>query len=480
MASNAKTAVIIGMGDGSLSHELANCGRYGRLLTVRLPGEAEVAVPGGVFDANQHDPGAFVRDGWRDHHQMVSLATTDFFDRHPVSVSEDVRAQFAVPCYQMLMGKPADFGDDILDGMQGAFHVAHTAKWILRGPHARDLPKFTCPVIAIGSGPSLSRHIPALRALQNKCILVASNSALDGLLDNGITPHFATPMERDELCVKLCKRESYPGVIFAGKGVVHPDVARRFNRHMWCPCTDVLYVWSGAQEDDLYFYGMSTGSMAVALATQLSAGTVYLAGHDLAYDAEKAHWSGSNAMPPDTCDVMVLGHSGPIRSNAFWNRLRGQIEIQTMAHEARGLDVINLNTLDGIGAKIASTKSGSLPQPADLPDLVFPQWPEPNEGRIVAFRQKLHRLPSDVSKALAKLSTTRPTRDDVDLAKLFDGSPNMQMLAYVLRSMLGQFSYETYSSRPVSVVCQAMAEAMRSVLTQLMPMFEEMAHAADD
>lgn len=448
---------------------------YARILTVRLPGEPLVKVPGGLFDAEQHHASAFVRDGWRDHRQLISLAETDFFDRHPIGVSEKLRADFAQSFYLTLAERPADFGDDILDGMQGVFHVAQNAKWLLPSPLSKDIGFTDVPAIAIGSGPSLSRHIPALRALQNKCLLIASNSALDGLMDAGITPHFATPMERDDIAVKLCKRESYPGVIFAGKGVVSPDITRRFNRHLFCPCTDILYTWAEAPQDALRFYGMSTGVMAVTLACQITTGPVYLAGHDLAYESGKSHWANASAVAPDTVEMEIEGHSGPVRSNAFWNRIRGQLEFQAVQHG----NVINLNTLDGIGAKVRHTLAGSLPQAADLPDLVFPPWPADDDTRINAFRAKLHRLPSDARGMLTKLSTLRPTVQDVSMENLCPG-PNGEIMAYLLRSLYGQFSYETFTGRPISVVAKATADALRNVISQLMPMFEEMSRAADD
>ncbi len=170
--SEDATAVVIGLGDGKATRTIGR-GRWRRLFTIRLPGEPMVEVPGVVFHANTPTAAAeFIGMAWGDHHELVHLECDQFFDRHPIACDESVRTSFLATLYKQLGDKPLEFGDDIMDGMQGAFHLAKNARYILPGPALSQMRCGNVPAIAIAAGPSLKAHIPALRELQHKALLV--------------------------------------------------------------------------------------------------------------------------------------------------------------------------------------------------------------------------------------------------------------------------------------------------------------------
>ena len=235
---SASQAIIVGLGDGSTTRKLHQMG-WMKVLTVRLPGESMTEVPGLVYHCTGERDVSNCMDSLFLHHQdILDLGRTIFFDRHPLKVDESVRKTFCDEFYRVVADKPLEFGDDILDGLQGCLHMAQNAH-LLSGPYPRQMIVGNTPAIAIGAGPSLQRHIPALRELQSKCLLLCCDSLLDSLLAEGITPHVVTPVERIPEIGSAFSRTDYT-TIFAGKPVVHPTAVKPFKNYWFCPCSDML------------------------------------------------------------------------------------------------------------------------------------------------------------------------------------------------------------------------------------------------
>lgn len=468
-ASPDSSAIVIGIGDGKATRLLGR-GRWRRLFTIRLPGEAMVEVPGVVFHAQTPTAAAeFIGMAYGDHHEMVHLECDQFFDRHPLLIPESDRQKFLVPLYKQLGDKPLEFGDDIMDGMQGAFHFAKNAKYLLRGPALNQMGCGNAPAIAIAAGPSLKAHIPALRELQSKALLICCDSLLDGLLAEGITPHLCTPVERTPDIAKAFAGRGYK-VPYAGKGVVHPDVVEKFDNHWFVPCTDILYGWGGAKTGEMASHGQSTGTMAVSVATTLTNGPVYLVGHDLSMGSNASHVDFAKAVAVHNQECFPTdGYTGTVMTDWWWDMFRRHIEWRCKMHG----NCINVNELDGIGARIHHSKAGRLPSADALMDFRMPTAPAPDEARLDAFRQRCRTLPADARRALVKLSSRQLTSEDTALQSLFPNG-NWRMFAYVLRSLYAQFSMEAKAGRDKKIVVEGCREAVSNTLRGLMPMLEEM------
>lgn len=469
-ATPESSAIVIGIGDGRATRMLGR-GRWRRLFTIRLPGEAMVEVPGIVFHANSPTAAAeFIGMAYGDHHEMVHLECDQFFDKHPLTIPESERQQFLVSLYKQLGDKPLEFGDDIMDGMQGAFHLAKNAKYLLRGASLNQMGCGNVPAIAIAAGPSLKKHIPALRALQSKALLVCCDSLLDGLLAEGITPHLCTPVERTPDIAKAFAGRDYQ-VPFAGKGVVHQDVVEKFANHWFVPCTDILYGWAGAKPEEMASHGQSTGTMTVSVATSLTTGPVYLVGHDLSMGGDHSHVDFAKAVAVHNQQCFSTdGYTGPVMTDWWWDMFRRHIEWRCKVHG----NCINVNELDGIGARIHHSKAGRLPDASALMDFRMPPTPAPNEERYALFKKRCQSLPSDAKRALVKLSSRQLTSEDTALQALFPNE-NWRMFAYVMRSLYAQFSMEAKAGRPKTKVVEGCRDAVSNVLRNLMPMLEEMA-----
>ena len=470
-----KTCVVVmGIGDGSTSRALA--GRYREVVTIVMPGEEPQSdMPGEQFVVfGTEDAAEVISRRFSKHEVAVKLPDTDFVDLHPCGADPEFRAAFCLQFYTLLGERPLWMGDSVTDCLQGAWHIAAAAHLLVGAPRPDEVTPLDVPVLAIATGPSLSKHIDAIRALQGKALIICADSALSGLLRNGIRPDIVTPLER----VPEVVRESfpdlhYPGVVFAGTPVVHHAIAPKFDRHILIPGSDLLFSWAGCKPGTQFFYGQSTATLAVALGLRLSTGPVYLIGHDLCYDGAESHWGDVH---PDVKthaaegDMPVMGNDGTMKmARTWWATFRR--ELGDMARSSGR--IININAIDGTGALITGARAEPLPDPATLPGFTL-EIPPPSPERTEAFADKLAQLPDDVRDMLVKLSVSRVAMDDLNLHRLCPG-PNKDLLAYLLRSILASVSMDHFSGNPNAIAAQCGAQAMRNALRGMMGTFERMA-----
>ena len=471
-------AVVFGVGDGGLIRELLPLYRE----VVAIAFSTETCFPAPL----PKNLAQFVVGDWKEadqvvsmvfsqHHAIAGLEATDFFSGHEFVGDADVRTAFIRTFYGILSQRPCSQGDDVIDGLQGAYHLAHSAHLLLPAPTPDELPKLSCPAISVCPGPSLAKHLDAIRALQDKCLIICADTALDGLLKAGITPHIVTPLERTANVVdESFTAAHYPGVVFAGSPAVHQAIAPKFDKHILVPGSDVLFTWMGARPDQLFFYGQSTGVLSATLATRLTTGPVYLVGHDLAFNDTQSHWDEvhdgvqiGEAAPR----IPTMGNSGEMVQSQFWwvTFLR---ELTSLAMETKRIH--NVNAVTGDGARILHAHASPLPDPDSLEPFSMPIWPAPNNERAEHLATLLRRLPDDVRGILFKLSSSQIVIADLDFSKLCP-SQNKEMLGYITRSILGQFGMQHLAGQPAKEAAGDCADALRNALRECLPMFKQMA-----
>lgn len=466
--------MVVGIGDGDLIRRLATV--TDDVLAIALPGENADGLPATIARASGPASAEHIVSAHFSRHAAIcQLPATRFFDRHAVRQDlVDLRLSVAREFYELLSRRPLDMGDCVMDGMQGVYHVALNAEQLLPARALLQVPPTRVPAIAIGAGPSLARHLDRLRVLQHKALLVSCDSALPGLLRAGITPHVVTPLERViDILPESFPAARYPGITFAGVPVVLPEIVRKFDTHLLVPGADVLYQWACCEEEEHIWYGQSTGVLAVAVALAMTRGLVYLVGHDLSFAGSSSHWSevSKGVAIERKQSFPVPGNGGvSVQTQYWWDVFRR--EIQSLGQMSRRL--VNVNAADRVGAVIAHTDSQPLPKPDDLPDYAFTAPPPDNRTRLEAFRRKLRIVGKDARGIVAMLSKRVKRLNDIDMHRLCPG-PNRVMFSYLLRSVLGQFSLEHVSGKDEKVVAAGAAEAITHVLTDLFPMFDEMA-----
>jgi len=457
-SSPRELAVVLG-NDGSLT--LEDLAGYKRVVAATFAGQDPLK---GAACWPVHTPGdaaIFVDEAFPDYTSVFDLASADFFevDTHPELRSEILHV-FPTLLHQ--------FGNDVLDNLQGAVHLAANADLLLRAPETGDIHFGKAPVIAIGSGPSVREHLAKLRSLQDTCILVCADTALSGLLEEGIRPHFCTPVERVPEIVD-CLPEDTGETIFLGCPLVHPEAVRRFKRHVFSPGHDVVYDWV-SPGTKRYSHGPSSGTMSIYRACRMTDGPVYLVGHDLAHASGQTHWQGATAIPEiPIAGFSLPGNGGdPVATIPFWQRLHREIG---MSLRGRG-NVFNTNLTTG--AKIDHTENAPLPSPVELSSLGQVTLPDAADRRA-PFMARKARLAKDARRMLKKLDTAHKP-SDVSMATLCPGE-NAPFFNYLFRSVYAQMSFERRFGFPTDHVVDWTSTALRNVVTECAGIFEEIAGA---
>ena len=371
--------------------------------------------------------------------------------------------------------QPCLFGDDVIDGLQGPWNIAHNAETILRAPRPKRCDHTFA--IAIGGGPSVAQHIPALRELQHKCLMVAAQTSVKGLLEAGIVPHLVTPIERNKYLSKYLP-DDCGDITFAGAPLVHSSMMQKFKKHVYCPSGDMVYRWCSLPSDTPAFYGSSTGTTAINIAASLTANKVFLVGHDLAYSDGASHWNKSQAPKIDENEYQyrIKGTNGEwLKSESLWKRLCRQITATTTLHP----QIVNVNHHEKVGAFIPGCLSEPLPSAVGLPDFTFACEPASDE-RLARWKQHAKLFPFHARKLDKFFQSARTlSEQDTDILKAGLGL-NAHAFSYFLVSILTSISYEARLGEISHADCLAwLKEATHSVLYNCRPYFDQIAKCAN-
>lgn len=500
----SRLVIVVGVGTQGLLQRMAKdpVMREKEVLALALPGEDADCGP---------LPSAFaVRTvtGWTDlqtwmyerlalHDVIVRLAGCDILDTHPLcpeaeAFREKHRARFT----QLLADRPWMLGNDINDSFMGLHHAALNAG-ILRSPSIGQLAASAgqTPVLAIGAGPSVKLHLDELRALQNKCILVACDSVTNALIEHDIIPHFVTPLERLQQQAQFVQKVRGTRAIFAGIAACHPDAVAPFEgRTIYLHALDRLYDWLAPREKLRCCTGSSTGVLTVLIACSLSRGKTYLVGHDLARSASATHWEActraGSAWAEEKAkidgtgvngyeDRMIPGNDGGlVQSIAWWESFRTEIATQAGCIPGR---IVNINGHDKTYALIENTLSEPLPNPDTLPDLPPITLNHTNDARYDDWKTRAKELPKDAEGLRKSMKSLRddiataihtrppqawPVEDLIGRMSCNAGvsAGNTAAFEYFLRSAIyNEQSYACYHARAFTSKTQALYHTLKSI-----------------
>lgn len=535
---HGSTVVVLGWGDGTLPIELLRdpFTRQKRILVGMFAGEEpafaktignvghQMLASGTLRIIRLRDRAEcehFVIDEFASHELIASLGGISIIDGHPlVAAGQVARADLREHLMTLFTDRPLAYGNDLLDSFTGLTQSAHNAKQLLAAPTLPELAGIfpNTPVIAIGAGPSLKRHLDTLRRLRDRCVLVACDAVYPGLVEAGIDPHFVTPLERTDDIMPHFRKTADSKAIYAGLPVCVPELIGAFgdDRCVYVACGDRLYDWLVPELKSRINSGMSTGTLAVSVALAVAGGPVYLVGHDLATDANVSHWEGAthaaNAFTSAKVggdkplegmeDRLVPGNDGGmVKSIGHWDRFRFDIAHTARMAELAGRTIYNVNAHDRIFAKIDSTLPAPLPDPDSLP--LLPEWrlPARQPERYARWRESARKLPAD-GKAFQAWATA--LRADIHAAMqrgptAWDPAPfatrfnigeavsegNRQAFSYFLRSALHNANAEGFLRQATSstarsrwVMLETMADLCASLdhtLGRLAPALQEIA-----
>lgn len=187
------------------------------------------------------------------------------------------------------------------------------------------------PIIVVSAGPSLDDSIPDLKRIQNKAIIIAVDSALKPLMDNGIEPNFVATIDiQSRKAVILREVEKiYPDANYLLSCVqyCHPRIVRSSTAKklfMWVDSPVSQWLENSLGKHEKFGECLSCAHAAFYLARFLGGDPIILIGQDLCYSKgeKQRHVSGtigthSNApgshrysLRNDPSAVEVMGNDG--------------------------------------------------------------------------------------------------------------------------------------------------------------------------
>jgi len=427
----APLVIVVGYGDGQVANAIAENPQKD-VLVVHLPGDPEECplARGRIARcASTSDIRAMVLAAFGAHHDIPPLGGVSIIDDHPLpSETASSRERLLPDLRTALRDQPQLYGNDIIDSFMGLWHASLNAPRLLAAPFLGE--NFgvggATPVIAIAAGPSLRGHLDRLRRLQDRCLLVACDSAFPGLIAAGVVPHVVTPLERLRANATFMPPAAGTRCGFAGLPVCHPDALVPFDsRVLGVAGYDRLYDWFWPDNQNRVMTGSSTGVLAVSIALALGTGPVYLVGHDLATIDDLSHWDAAElatkqwkSMKASAVygsgydDRLIPGNNGgTVRSIVWWDRFRHEIGLLARSLKRQ---VFNVNAFHRVGAVIENTSAADLPDPDSLPPFAGPNWRRPSLDRLAIWRAKARKLPED---GLSLARTVGELRHDIAIER---------------------------------------------------------------
>lgn len=254
-------------------------------------------------------------------------------------------------------------GNDVLDSLQGLEQNLINIPYIRKSKNPEYMKnKFeNLPAILVAAGPSLNKNIQDIKKAKGKAVIIAVDTILTKLLDEGIIPDFVCSIERVDLVYDyFYKDKNIPETVtLVGPPLLDPRIFKEYKGPLMLPFrTEVNeYRWlqrALAIPGDIGMQmGLSCANVAFGLAMHLGCSPIIMTGQDLAYgDTEETHASGTTydnkeTKRDTTKDDVVEGYfGGEVKTTHIWTTFKSWFENQIVENN---LKVINAT--EG-GAKI--------------------------------------------------------------------------------------------------------------------------------
>ncbi|MGF9976246.1 motility associated factor glycosyltransferase family protein [Viridibacillus arvi] len=305
----------------------------------------------------------------------VSFYITNYYRKYDFELSKKCLALLR----QFIRSNILIFGNDIADSLQGLEQNLNNLKWIMKSKNPVELKNTytNVPAIVVSAGPSLNKNIQYLKDARGKSIIIAVDTILGRLIDEGIIPDFVCSIERiSEVYDYFFKDRSYPKeVTLVGPPLLDGRVFESFQGELLLPFRTEVNEYRWLQnvlniKDEIgMLMGISCAHVAFGIAEYLGCSPIILVGQDLAYGTKdgQTHASGTTydnlAKKPinNKNDDIVEGYNGDeVKTTKTWIQFKNWFEAQI---SEKNLHVINAT--EG-GAKIYHTEQKSLKEALDI------------------------------------------------------------------------------------------------------------------
>lgn len=269
-----------------------------------------------------------------------------------------------------IKNKYFSIGNSIHDSLIGLVNNLKNIKAISENLDVATLKNSFAGVTAfvVAAGPSLDKNIKYLKEAQGKGLIIAVDTIVQKLLDNGIVPDFICTVERIALVWDyFYENKNYPDNMYLVSSLVaDPRIIKKFEQKAILPMRSSVreYFWLGEKlgltQDHYIWMGASCAHIAMGLALHVGASPIVMVGQDLAEGEKGTHASGTvydeKPLNEEEKDLWVQGYyGGKVRTRKIWLEFKRIFEDRFKA----ATDRIIINATEG-GARIEGTQQQEL------------------------------------------------------------------------------------------------------------------------
>lgn len=158
--------------------------------------------------------------------------------------------------------------------------------------------RYTCPVIVVAGGPSLTKQLPLLKSIKGKCIILCAGSTIQTLLKHHIEPDYIVNIDGGQKNLLHFEplQNSTINYIYGLQSTKGIRENFKGNSFYFSPISDPLsntFIKNYMPSIRKIEGGVSVASYTLAIASYISSGPIALIGQDLAYTNNSSHADGN-------------------------------------------------------------------------------------------------------------------------------------------------------------------------------------------
>jgi len=208
-------------------------------------------------------------------------------------------------------------GNDPYDALLGLENLFGNILTVIKNPGINMLyGKFKDrPGVVIATGPSLTKNMHLLKAIEKKALLLSVDASLRVLMTKGITPHLVTSIERTPGIAPLLRHINYlDNVYYAACDIVQPDAFEAYSGPKIIVSRGYSYYdWLGIEKGRLST-GPSTANLAFKIAEVVGCNPIILVGQDLCL-GEDGYTHAAGALPNQRVEKLKQGEYFEVSGN---------------------------------------------------------------------------------------------------------------------------------------------------------------------
>ncbi|WP_274309190.1 motility associated factor glycosyltransferase family protein [Solibacillus daqui] len=158
--------------------------------------------------------------------------------------------------------------------------------------------KYSCPVVVVAGGPSLTKQLPLLKSIKGKCLILSAGSTIRTLLKHGIEPDFIVNVDGGEKNLEHFEQLEDSKINYLYGLQSTAKIRGKFSGECFyfSPMSEPLsnkFIKRYIPNIKKIEGGVSVATYTTAIAAYLSSGPIALIGQDLAYTNNQSHADGN-------------------------------------------------------------------------------------------------------------------------------------------------------------------------------------------